>query len=62
MPEKSKADLRQTKTFRNIEQHLKIRKKNAAMDTGPVDLRMESYIDKDRAIAVTTGIWEWSQI
>lgn len=56
MPEKSKADLRQTKTFRKIEQHLKIRKKNAAMDTGPVDLRMESYIDKDRAIAVTTGI------
>ena len=58
MPEKSKADLRQTKTFRKIEQHLKIRKKNAAMDTGPVDLRMESYIDKDRAIAVTTGIRE----
>jgi hypothetical protein len=55
MPEKSKADLRQTKTFRKIEQHLKVRRKNAAMDTGPIDPRMESYVDKDRAIAVVSG-------
>ena len=54
-PEKSKADLRQTKTFRKIEQHLKVRKKNAAMDTGVLDPRMEIYVDKDRAIAVVSG-------
>jgi len=54
-PEKSKADLRQTKTFRKIEQHLKVRKRNAAMDTGPLDPRMEVYVDKDRAIAVVSG-------
>ena len=55
IPEKSKADLRQTKTFRKIEQHLKVRRRNAAMDTGPIDPRMESYVDKDRAIAVVSG-------
>jgi hypothetical protein len=54
-PEKSKADLRQTKTFRKIESHLKARKKNAAMDTGVMDPRMEIYVDKDRAIAVVSG-------
>jgi len=53
--EKSKVDLRQTKTFRKIEADLKQRRRQKQLNPGSIDLRMESYIDKDRAIAVVSG-------
>jgi len=56
IPEKSKADLRQTKTFRKIEADLKQRRRQNLLDGNTkIDPRMESYVDKDRAIAVVSG-------
>jgi hypothetical protein len=58
---KTKADLRKTKTFKKIENDIKLKRKlkEAESKSGSKKETGETYVDKDRAIAVVIGESEY---
>lgn len=57
MNEKTKADLRKSMTFKRIEKDIRMkrRQKEADIRSGTKKDLSETYVDKDRAIAVVIG-------
>ena len=57
MNEKTKADLRKSMTFKRIEKDIRMKKrqKEADVRSGSKKELSETYVDKDRAIAVVIG-------